>query len=208
MALRALRKKREGFSDLQQQYLEVVINDYGGFVPHGEKKAIAKRLGCSLSYLSQLDGGLVPLWKEEYERRVIEAYPLANTAVQLAQLQKIYEDAIDRRIKRGVALTGKDPVDVISEIRKIAQGPVHQQHIEAVQNVDHSTTFNFGDVSDEMLSRAMELVTQKLRTGETGDFSDIIEGRFSDITQGNADGDGNGTGPPEIEESQEPPENG
>ena len=203
MALKALQRQRSGrITELQQQYLDIVIGEYGGFVPYGEKAKIARRLDCNASYLSEIDGGVNPTWTKEYQRRLREAIPLANTAVQLGALQKLYEDSVEHRKKNGKPLTSKDPVDIISEVRKVSQGPAHLQALEAIQNVDQSTTFNFTGLSDESLSETIELLVKTLRSGGLEDVGEIIEGQFAEITADSIRGLEVGTGEEGLAEGQ------
>lgn len=173
MALEALKKHKNELSGLQQQYLDIVIEEYGGFVPHGEKAKIAERLGCSAAYLSSLDHGVSALFLKEKRRRLRDAVPLADDLVQLSTLQWIFEDSVKARQEQQKTLSSKDPVDIIDLIRKVSQGP--KQSISATQNI--KTTFDFSDLDDETLSNAIKVLTKALREGEIPEeLGDIVDG--------------------------------
>jgi len=176
MALEALKAKGSELTDIQQQYLDILIDEYGGFVPFGEKKKIAERIGCTTAYLSNLDHGQCHAFIKEKRKRLRDAIPMADDLVQLSTLQWILEDTMDARMKdRSRPLSSKDPVDIIDMIRKVTQGP--KQSINATQNV--KTTFDFSNLDDEALSNAIKVLTSALREGDIPkELGDIVEGEL------------------------------
>jgi len=177
MSLKALERRKKGLTELQEQYLDIIVHEYGGYVPHGEKTKIADRLGCSLSYLSRLDNGELPNFTKEKRRRIREVIPMADDLMQLAQLQSLYDSAVDSRTKQNLRLTDRDPVDIIDVARKVTQGTSAGKKMEATQNIQ-STTFNFSDMDSESLSQAIQLIERVLRGGGIEQLESIIDGSF------------------------------
>lgn len=164
-------------------------------LPYGEKSKIARRLGCSLPTLSKLDGGGNLAWTEELSRRRQQVIPLLHRDARAALLQYILQESMAEKQKAGRPLSSKDPVDIIAELRKDSQPTVGK--IEATQNIYQQNIFGVDDLSDEKLSRKIEMVEQLLRMDddaigamsqllearerdEIGD-GDIIEGEFADV---------------------------
>jgi hypothetical protein len=179
MTLKALERRDSELTELQKQYLDILVDEYGGYIPYGEKTKIAKRLGCNPSYLSRLDNGQNAVFAMQRKQRIMEAIPMADTLVQLGQLQALYDSAILVRKNASEPLTSKDPADLIDLARKITQGTPHQQKIEATQNIQHqSTVFNFKDMDGEALSRAIQRIETALREEN---FDDVVDGNFEEI---------------------------
>lgn len=181
MALVALQEKRSGkkeLTDLQEQYLDILLEEYGGIVPHGEKTKIAERLGCDVSYLSQMDCGHHPAFTREKERRLRENIYMDDPIAQISALQRMLESVIDARKREGLPLTKKDPVDVVDTIRKISQG-------EAANKRPSSQTavFNFQGMGDKELSDAIDKITGMLRSGDTEDIQQVIDGSYKEVDE-------------------------
>jgi hypothetical protein len=176
--------------------MDILVEEYsGGWVlPYGEKSKIARRLGCSLPTLSKLDGGGNLAWTEELSRRRQQVIPLLHRDARAALLQHILQESMTEKQRAGRPLSSKDPVDIIAELRKDSQ-PVAGR-IEATQNIYQQNIFGVDGLSDEKLSRKIEMVEQLLRMDDDTigamtqlleekekdelDGDDIIEGQFAD----------------------------
>lgn len=181
MGLKALERRDKGLTELQERYLDIVINEYAGYVPHGEKSKIADRLGCSLPYLSSLDTGQHPRFLKEKRKRIREVIPMADDLMQLSQLQSLYDSAITARERAAMPLTDRDPVDIIDVARKVSQGSATKK-MEATQNIS-STTFNFSEMDAESLSQAIELIERVLRGGDLGQLEDVLDGKYEIVDE-------------------------
>jgi hypothetical protein len=170
--------RKTGVSPLGERYLDILINEYRGRVPWGHKTKIAKRLDCSVSALSQFDRGYYPAWIQERDRRMKELAGLADPLNHVIELNKLYEEAIAYRKRHGQPLTSKDPLDILTEMRKATFGGGGDGAAQARQV--NTTVFNFERLSDEALSNAIEQVTQILRDGGLDDLGEIIDGQFTD----------------------------
>lgn len=213
-------RKHRQFTDNQKAILEVVVNDYGGFVTHGHTQKIADRVGCSISTVSKLLTGKNPEWTAEKSRRIRDVIPLMEPEQQAALLQKMLSDSLEHREKRARPMTDKDPVDILAEIRKTSQQPA--VHVQATQNIIQQNVFGeLGDMSDEQLSKSLRLVEQLMRAdGDTqeaiGRFlqtgsvdqlapEEIIDAEFSELGCG-APGDASRATSPDYAEGQEAPQ--
>jgi hypothetical protein len=204
MALRAVQKRGTRLTELQQKYLDIVIERHGGVLPHGVRAGIARELGCSRGTLYALDGGSSEVWTREYKRRLQDVIPLLNPIAQARALQKMFDSATSSRELQGKALTSKDPVDVLAEMRKLTQGPRGDQVIH--QNTQVNTaTFNFGDISDEELTKVVQSLTKLLRSDGLEESGDIIEGAVKSIIAENFAGRPPGTAEENSAQGEEMP---
>jgi len=186
-----IARKKKGLTDKQQAYMDILIEEYGGFVPYGEKKKIAERIGCSTAYISQMDRGDCTLWTEEYKRRIQDVIPLSDPVVRAAQLQRIYSDVVERRQKKGMALSSKDPVDILDTMGRT------QPAVNATQNIGQQTVFNIGGLSDERLTELIVGLERLLREGDLEQLQrlgDIIDGSATDIDDASPDSIGGDEG--------------
>lgn len=180
MSLKALERREKELTDLQQDYLDIIVEEYGGYVPHGEKRKIADRLDCSPTYLSSLDNGKNKRFLQEKRRRIREVIPMADQLMQLSQLQALYDSAVGARKKGNLPLTDRDPVDIIDVARKVNQSP-GKSSFEATQNINQSTTFNFAEMDGESLSQAIELIERVLRGGDIDQLEGVLDAEYKEL---------------------------
>ena len=204
------KNRGKELTEIQDKYIDILVDRYflyWGNVPHGHKKKIAEELGCTVSYLTQLDSGANPFWIEQRNRRFRERVPLGDPMAQLAVLQEMLDDALDRRRSEDLPLTKADPVGIVEVARKITHGQAYLETMEQTRRPAVNATFNFEGVTDEQLSRVMEYLSRKIREGDDlGELGDIIEGSYEPIGDGSVEGIESRAIPAQIDqgESQAP----
>jgi len=181
MVYKAMKEVRAGrLTEVQDQYIEILVNEYFtyfGRLPYGVRGKIAERLGCSRSYLSQLDNGANPVFTRERNRRFREMIPIADSTAQLGMLQEMMDDALEGRRNAGKPLTSKDPADLLALANQIAG----DEEIVQAPAASQSVTFNFSTMSDDQLSRAIQWVSGKMRDDDLDELGDVIDGAFKQI---------------------------
>ena len=206
MALRMTQKRRQELTPIQQGYIDILVNEYFlyfGRLPHGHKQKVADRLGCSVSYLTQLDGGTSPLWMEKRNEAFRNQIPIADPMAQLGLLQHMLDNALEQRKVKGVPLTSKDPADLVDAARKITHGEAYLKTMERTRQPAQHTTFNIQGLSDEGLDKALQWVTQQMRRGGAEELGDIIEGSWRETPDGPVPGLESGEGQESPGESEE-----
>jgi hypothetical protein len=177
---------RERFSRIEQEYLDILCDEYHGYVPHGELKKIAERLGCKPNYLSRLNWGMNADWKAERDRRIAAMIPLADPHLRMWAMQHMYEDMVKKRKERGLDLTGKDPLEVLEAIRKendsiVAAQPKTQQNTLVFQFIKN--------MSGDELSTRIAQVEEMLRSGQFEEEEEVVEAQWiEEIGDGSASG--------------------
>jgi len=175
-AIAKKKKENEGYlTPIQREYLDILINEYHGYIPYGEKAQIARRIGCAPQYLYQLDSDPPKGFAREKERRMRECIPLADPIAQLGQLQELYDSVKAARKAKGLPLSKKDPVDIIDTARKVEQGRTAADRKDRPANVSQSINFNFQGVSDDELSEAIKIISGVLRQGGADQLGEVVE---------------------------------
>jgi hypothetical protein len=208
MAYPATKKRGRQLTEIQEQYIDILVDRYflyWGGMPHGHKKKVADELGCSAGYLTQLDSGENPYWIEERNRRFRERVPLSDPMAQLAVLQEMLDDKLERRRSDDLPLTKQDPVQIVETARKITHGQAYLQAVEeGRKRPSVNATFNFEGISDEQLSRVIEYLTHKIRDGDDlGELGEIIEGSFEPVGDSAAEGVETRAIPAQVDQGQE-----
>lgn len=175
MATRAQNRilGREGLTATGQKYLDIVIDEYGGVVPYGQRAGIARRLGCSPETLAKFDRGENQAWTSEYKQRLLDVIPLSSPVSQMIALQKLYDSAIEHREQNSMPLTSKDPVDILEVARKVTLGPGGDRVINNTQI--NNTVIDMSGYSDDDLASAVQGLTKFLRDNDAGSIGDTIE---------------------------------
>jgi len=180
MVLKARKDQIVEFTDLQKRYMDILVEEYGGVLPHGAKTKIARRLSCHRKTLSDLDAGVKPGWVEEKNRRMRNNIPLLDPDQMVALLQKLYYDKIRSRQAQGLDMTGKDPVDIIDQARRIQQGKSAVQIKQQQNIVDQSTNVNLlVSLNEEDLADLIGGLKNRLRNynvQQLADKGEIVDG--------------------------------
>lgn len=178
----ALQAKEYPFSRAAEAFLDILIEDYGGHIPFGEMGKIAEKLGVAKKTLYNLNSGCTPEWTKERNRRLDALISLDSQQQRVYELERLFRHKIDQRSKRGMDWTDKDPVEILSEVRKEyaheAERPT-QQNVLAVQVVQ-------GLSGDELQTRLAQ-VEEMLRMGQYTEDANVLDGTWSDESRVGAD---------------------
>jgi len=148
----------------------------GGTLLAGDASDVAEACDCSESYIYHLMRGNTDTARR-FQKKLnerLQRVPLANPVRQVAYLQTMLEERMERRRMAGQPLTDKDPADLIKIAHSITKPSAGTNVNISQTNVDAKQIFDLSDLSDNDLRIMVQRVQDALSQGHgIGDIIDV-----------------------------------